>query len=36
MFIQQLHTDEIETSGLLTIIHVNQLLHGNMSQREAQ
>lgn len=36
MFVQQLHTDEIETSGLLTIIHVNQLLHGNISERAAQ
>lgn len=36
VFIQQLHTDEIETSGLLTIIHVNQLLHGNISERATQ
>lgn len=36
MFVLQLHTDEIATLGLLTIIHVNQLLHGNVSERAAQ
>lgn len=36
LFIQQLHTDKIVTSGLLTIIHVNQLLHGNISERASQ
>lgn len=36
VFIQQMHADEIATLGLLTIIHVNQLLHGNVSKRAAQ